>query len=229
MDLHDDSLFDEADFSEIDNIIIMSQNTPPKPIEVESLPLKRKSESPHIALPGNKKPLIEQSSQLSCTTTQGESQNLFAFGSALQQILINNAQKPAEVTPRRISGLEGIVPSLSTQDCTLGFEKFGDFYGLPDRTREMILEHKGVEKLYGKFKTICNVVDNLNKSLILDWQKECLELKAVQERKNLIYSISTSGGKTLVAEILLFRELLCRKKNAILVLPYVSIVQEKVN
>jgi len=149
MDLHDDSLFDEADFTEIDNIIVKSQNTPPKPIEAETLPLKRKSESPHIALSGSKKTLIEQSSQLSCSTTQGESQNLFAFGSALQQILINNAQKPAEVTPRRVSGLEGIVPSLSTQDCTLGFENYGDFYGLPDRIREMILEHKGVEKLYG--------------------------------------------------------------------------------
>lgn len=151
MDYQDDSLFDEADFTEIDNIIVKSQSTPPKTIEAEPLPLKRKSESPHIALPDeNKRLLIEQSSQLSCRTTQGESQNLFAFGSALQQILINNAQKPAEVTPRRVSGLEGIVPSLSTQDCTLGFEKYGDFYGLPDRTREMILEHKGVEKLYGK-------------------------------------------------------------------------------
>jgi hypothetical protein len=152
MDLHDDSLFDESDFTEIDNLIIKSQNTPPKPIEAETL--KRKSESPHIALPGIKKTLIEQSSQLSCSTTQGESQPLFAFGSALQQILINNAKKPAdEVTPRRVSGLEGIVPSLSTQDCTLGFENYGDFYGLPDRTREMILEHKGVEKLYGNFNT----------------------------------------------------------------------------
>lgn len=150
MDLHDDSLFDEADFTEIDNII-RSQSTPPDPIETLTLPLKRKSNSPrNIELPENKKPSVEQSSQISCKTTQGDSQNLFAFGSALQQILINNAKKPAEVTPKRVSGLEGIVPSLSTQDCTSGFEKFGDFYGLPDRTKELILEHKGVEKLYGK-------------------------------------------------------------------------------
>ena len=43
----------------------------------------------------------------------------------------------------------------------------------------------------------------------------------------MVYFAPTSGGKSIVSEILMLRAILGFKKRAIYVLPYVSIVAEK--
>ncbi|KAI5852311.1 P-loop containing nucleoside triphosphate hydrolase protein [Tricharina praecox] len=68
------------------------------------------------------------------------------------------------------------------------------------------------------------------------WQSECLSLPGVLEgTKNVVYTAPTSAGKSLVADILMVRKVvgglaglgLGERKKAIVVVPYVSIVQEK--
>jgi POLQ-like helicase len=106
--------------------------------------------------------------------------------------------RPALVRPK-------LLP-VSSGGC---FRELGSFFGLTKKHKDFILATKNIKQLY-------------------DWQEECLNLRAIHDRSNLIYALPTSGGKTLVAEIAMLREIVLRKKNVIFVLPYVSIVQEKV-
>lgn len=63
---------------------------------------------------------------------------------------------------------------------------------------------------------------------MFEWQVTCLaNSKVLLDCSNLVYSAPTSAGKTLVAEILTIKTILERQKKVIIILPFVSIVREK--
>ncbi|KAJ2975226.1 hypothetical protein NUW58_g8416 [Xylaria curta] len=77
------------------------------------------------------------------------------------------------------------------------------------------------------------LVSNLNAlgvKEIYPWQKQCLLGPGLLDgTRNLVYSAPTGGGKSLVADILMLKRVLeDRNAKALLILPYVALVQEKV-
>uniref|UniRef100_A0AAY4BQV8 Helicase C-terminal domain-containing protein n=1 Tax=Denticeps clupeoides TaxID=299321 RepID=A0AAY4BQV8_9TELE len=132
----------------------------------------------------------------------------------LKQAMLNNASAVGTISKKDFQK-EAVVTkeigiALQAENSFNSETDLGPFFGLPSKVKDLIKKLKSIDDLY-------------------DWQKICLNLESVQQRKNLIYSLPTSGGKTLVAEILILKELLCRKKDALLILPYISLVQEKLH
>ncbi|PMB66057.1 Helicase and polymerase-containing protein TEBICHI [Beauveria bassiana] len=65
---------------------------------------------------------------------------------------------------------------------------------------------------------------------IYPWQRNCLRGPGLLSgERNLVYCAPTGGGKSLVADLLTLKRILhSRESKALLVLPYVALVQEKV-
>ncbi|KPI85643.1 putative DNA polymerase theta (helicase domain only) [Leptomonas seymouri] len=82
------------------------------------------------------------------------------------------------------------------------------FYDLPLSVGNFYAVRRGVQELY-------------------DWQHELLTQPEVRGGHSFIYSLPTSGGKTLVAELSLLRCVLNRRQSCFFVLPFVSLAEEK--
>lgn len=65
---------------------------------------------------------------------------------------------------------------------------------------------------------------------MFSWQAECLATEGVWDQsRDLVLAAPTSGGKSLVAELLAAKTALRRGKKTIIVLPFKALVMEKTN
>ena len=98
----------------------------------------------------------------------------------------------------------------ATTDSIIKYDKLKlDTWGIPIRTVQRY-ESRGLRHLF-------------------QWQVDCLcvDEGAALRGQNLVFSAPTSGGKTLVAEILMLRRLGLVKGTILFVVPYVALVEEK--
>uniref|UniRef100_A0A7E4VJA7 Helicase POLQ-like n=1 Tax=Panagrellus redivivus TaxID=6233 RepID=A0A7E4VJA7_PANRE len=76
--------------------------------------------------------------------------------------------------------------------------------------------------LLDKYKAVRKITE------LYPWQQEFLNNKELLNGENFLLTAQTGGGKTLIAEILMLREIFNRNCSAIFVLPLVALVQEKI-
>jgi DNA polymerase theta len=63
--------------------------------------------------------------------------------------------------------------------------------------------------------------------ILYQWQGECLYRPGVLQGRNLVYCAPTSGGKSLVADIIFLRRFVETGRPGLLVLPFISLCNEK--
>ena len=82
---------------------------------------------------------------------------------------------------------------------------------------------------YGLPEALVQSFASLGISSMYPWQSSCLLGHGLLDgKRNLVYTAPTGGGKSLVADVLVLKRIIDDpSKKAILVLPYVALVQEK--
>jgi hypothetical protein len=138
--------------------------------------------------------------------------------------------RPTPILPRGPPRLTASTIEY-TNGASLGPSEYSqrkEFASTPRVTQDASLSLS--HPVYGLPRQLVANFTRLGIKSIYPWQKHCLLGPGILKgEKNLVYSAPTGGGKSLVADVLMLKQVLAdRDAKAMLVLPYVALVQEKV-
>eukprot|EP00117_Sycon_ciliatum_P018140 scpid23865/ scgid16868/ Helicase POLQ-like; Mus308-like helicase; POLQ-like helicase len=140
-------------------------------------------------------------SQEDCTLIAADQSNTMSASATIMSSTVHCQTSAIDATNQ--AGVKFADAAVGSCNSNTGF------FGLSPKVLQLLKSIRGIDTLY-------------------DWQTECLQTALSGRRNNWIFSMPTSGGKTLVAEVLMFTELLINRKDTLFIVPFVSIVQEKV-
>ena len=125
----------------------------------------------------------------------------------------------------KASPIETVGGSLAAGPALAAQRK--DSLSIPTATQDPTLSLK--HPAYDLPDTLVQNLTSLGIRSIYPWQSICLRGRGLMTgEKSLVYTAPTGGGKSLVADVLMLKRVIANKK-AILVLPYVALVQEKLS
>ncbi|KAI1322221.1 P-loop containing nucleoside triphosphate hydrolase protein [Xylariaceae sp. FL0255] len=130
---------------------------------------------------------------------------------------------PARLVASEITSIANVTVSLPSE-----YTQRKEISATPTSTADRSLSLSFPR--YGLPESLVNNLASLGIKEIYPWQKQCLLGPGLLNgARNLVYTAPTGGGKSLVADILMLKRVLeNRDAKALLILPYVALVQEKV-
>ena len=125
----------------------------------------------------------------------------------------------------RLKASEVRTVGVTLQDGSSEYTQRKTMASTPNSSQNPLLSLK--HSRYGLPLALVENFASLGINSIYPWQSSCLLGRGLLTgEKNLVYTAPTGGGKSLVADVLMLKRAIEHKK-AILVLPYVALVQEK--
>ncbi|KAL8891996.1 MAG: hypothetical protein Q9215_000998 [Flavoplaca cf. flavocitrina] len=205
----------------------MAQNSQRLLTSIDLLRLQQQGEN-RTGNVGSKR-RFEQISSVEPRLYQHEPVPLFQRASAVA-LRVNKYHQP-RIEPNRLkaSTISDAIHSCSHADNSEAPSQKPHLSWKPSSSLNLLLNLS--HSRYGLPEQLVQNLASLGIEYIYPWQSSCLLGRGLLDGdKNLVYTAPTGGGKSLVADVLMLKRVLENPRTkAILVLPYVALVQEKVN